>query len=410
MSSHFKVSWVYYTNMFQVKIKEFFMLVCITPKRCLPFILALELCSCQKDIIDLKATPLSDKGNIPIYHIDSKIIFENNAFYQKKQFLTDNTAKKLESSYRYVIKTGDKLNITIWGHPNLNNPNILTVVSRRPDQNTRNNTVVTSKSGTVFTVNDLGDIDYPYIGRVHLSGRTIPNAAYLLKQKIKRYIKNPSLNLDVFEYANAHVNVLGAVNKPQRIPLTNVSLNLADAIATAGGESREGNVRNVELKRDNHIYHLDLLAKSNARGYEINLHPGDLVYVNRYYQTRIYVLGELMKPNVVWLQDDHASITEALATAEGLNIPRAKQDVYVIRVENDKFPKAYYVNMGKPAGLLLASNFKLRPNDVVYVGTRDLTAWNDVVSQLLPTAMTIEFSTRAVNDLTRSIRDIQNLN
>lgn len=356
----------------------------------------------------MKATPLSDKGKIPIYHIDSNVIFKNNAYYQKKQFLTDKTAKQLESSYQYVIKRGDKLNITIWGHPNLNNPNILTVVSRRPDKNTRNNVMVTSKSGAVFTVDDLGNIDYPYIGQVHLSGRTIPNAAYYLKLKLKRYIKNPYLNLDVFEYANAHVNVLGAVNKPQQIPLTNVSLNIADAIAAAGGESRQGNIRSVELKRGNQTYYLDLLAKSNAMGYEINLHPGDFVYVNRYYQTRVYVIGELIKPRVVWLQDDLVSITEALATAEGLDIPRAKQDVYVIRVDEKKFPQAFYVNLSKPAGLLLASNFKLRPNDVVYVGTRDVSVWNDVVSQLLPTAMTIEFSTRAVNDITRSIRDIQN--
>lgn len=366
------------------------------------------LCSCASIDSKKKEMPINDKSNIPIYPIDSNVIIKNNEFYQKRQYLTDKTAKQLDATYQYIIKTGDKLTITIWGHPNLNNPNILTVVTRRPDQNTSNQSVITSKSGTVFTVDDLGNIDYPYVGKVHLAGRTIPNASFHLKTKIAQYIKMPSINLDVFEYANAHVNVLGAINKPQRIPLTNVSLNIADAIATAGGESLEGNIRNVELKRGNQTYYLDLLAKNNARGYEVNLHPGDLVYVNKYYQTRVYVIGELMKPSVVWLQDNHVSLTEALATAEGLNIPRAKQDVYVIRVDEGQCPEAFHVNLLKPAGLLLASNFKLRPNDVVYVGTRDITAWNDVVSQLLPTAMALEYSTRSVNDITRSIRDIQN--
>ncbi len=262
----------------------------------------------------------------------------------------------------------------------------------------------------MFTVDDNGDIFYPYVGRVHLAGRTLSNARYYLKTRIAKYIKHPSVNISVAEFANAHVDVLGAVNKPSRIPLTQVPLSLSDAISQAEGENEFGNLRNVILKRGNKTYHINLLAKNNSTSDKIILEPGDVVFVNKFSETRIYVLGEVFEPTVVWLEDDHLNLADALSSAKGTIIERAKKDVFVIRLNQQHHPVAYEVNLSKPAGLLLASRFKLRPDDVIYVGTRNVTVWNDIIRQLLPTAQLVENVTRSVSNVTRAISDIDDIN
>lgn len=332
------------------------------------------------------------KTPIPIYPINSLTTEINNQFYNTKKLITDNIAKKLTTPYQYKMKPGDQINIIIWGHPNLNNPN---------------NAAIANTPGAIFTVDDNGDIYYPFIGKVHFSGLSISNARALLKGKISKFIKNPSVNLSVVKFANAHVNVLGAVNKPKWLALTEVPLSLADAIGQSEGVTELGDLRNVVLKRNKETYKIDLLEKNNTINSQIILQPDDLVYVSQYSETRVFVVGEVFEPRVVWLQDDRLNITEALAASQWLNIPRAKKDIYVLRLEKDHQPAAYKLNISKPAGILLGSQFKLRPNDVVYVGTNDLAVWNDIVSQLLTTALVLENSTRSVSNSTRAIRDIQ---
>lgn len=57
--------------------------------------------------------------------------------------------------------------------------------------------------------------------------------------------------------------------------------------------------------------------------------------------------------------------------------------------------------MSDATSLIMATNFRLQPYDVVYVTTAPVARWNRLVAQLLPTI-------NGVRDLTTSASDIHN--
>ena len=62
--------------------------------------------------------------------------------------------------------------------------------------------------------------------------------------------------------------------------------------------------------------------------------------------------------------------------------------IYVIRGEYDK-PKIYRLDASSPDALLLATQFPLKPKDVVYVASTDIARWNRIIQQILPTIQTL---------------------
>lgn len=336
------------------------------------------------------SSPARVNNTIHVIIVDERVVMDNNHAILNAETANLKQLDHLSSRFNYVLEVGDQINILVWGQPELNNPSI-------------NN--LTRDPGVVFTIDQQGKIYYPYVGGIKLSGLTPFQARHLLSQRLSKFFKQAEVNLVVVTYANAHINVLGAVNEPKRIPLTEVPLPITTAITMAGGESKEGNIRNVILKRAKKRYQFDLLALKNNKAKDIIMQPFDTVFVNRYYNKRVYVLGELSEPNIVWLEDERANVADALSSTHGLIIQRANKMVYVLRRDAKNNPLVYTFNTHRLDGLILASHFKLAMNDVVYVCSKPITLWNDIIQQLLPTVMIGELSTRSAANIGRAKRD-----
>jgi len=54
---------------------------------------------------------------------------------------------------------------------------------------------------------------------------------------------------------------------------------------------------------------------------------------------------------------------------------------------------AFHINGGDPVNLLVATKLELRPDDVIFVSEQPVTAWNRVVSRLLPSATIVNQAT-----------------
>ena len=111
-------------------------------------------------------------------------------------------------------------------------------------------------------VNEGGLISMPLIGPVQVGGLTPQEAEQQISERLRKYVRNPQVNLFVTEYASQNVTVSGAVKEPGLFPLKG-RLTLMQAIAQAGGLNEVGNEEEIVLFR--------LQKDHSMQAYVINL-------------------------------------------------------------------------------------------------------------------------------------------
>ncbi len=111
-----------------------------------------------------------------------------------------------------------------------------------------------------------------------------------------------------------------------------------------------------------------------------------------------YVLGEVTKPTAIYLNDTPLDLSTALSYAGWVNLNSADvKNIYVMRLVKDMQVDVYRLDATNPTALLFASEFVLKPSDVVFVSTAGVAQFNRVITQFLNAAQVIWFSTSAVN-------------
>ncbi len=120
--------------------------------------------------------------------------------------------------------------------------------------------------------------------------------------------------------------------------------------------------------------------------------PSVLVRVADFRSQKIYVMGEVLKPGFLPINDQPLSITDALTMSGSLD-PNASdpRHIYVIR-GSMTHPEIYWLNAANPTALLLGERFQLQNHDIVIVSTAALTRWNRFLNQMLPSLQTIWYT------------------
>ena len=111
------------------------------------------------------------------------------------------------------------------------------------------------------------------------------------------------------------------------------------------------------------------------------------VTVTGFQSQRIYVLGEVARPQKISLTQPPLSLTDALGLVNGLNNNTSNSsEVYVIRQADgiNGLPRIFRADFSSPATFLNASSFYLAPQDIVYVNANGTARWNRVISQFFP--------------------------
>jgi len=109
-----------------------------------------------------------------------------------------------------------------------------------------------------------GTINFPLIGIVQISGRTVTQAASTIRDRLlKGYLRNPQVRVNVIQYASRRITVLGQVQKPGSYVLPNEErIDLLQAIAMAGGFTRMADEGRVLVRRN--VNGVDTILKVNA--------------------------------------------------------------------------------------------------------------------------------------------------
>ena len=280
-----------------------------------------------------------------------------------------------ENDYEYRIGRGDVLSITVWEHPQLTIP----AGEYR------------SAELAGHLVDADGSIYYPFVGTVEVAGLTTAEVRRLLTEKISHYIRQPQLDVRVAAFRSKRAFVAGQVQQPTVMALEDRPITLLEAINRAGGATPEADQRNVVFIRDDQRMELDLLSLHRGDpAWSLTLQDGDQLYVPDRSDDKVFVLGEVAQPSTLPRHNGRLSLAEALSNAQGLDKSVADGDrIYVLRGELDA-PRIYHLDGRAPDALLLASSFELEARDVIYVATANVSRWNRVLSQLLPTIVTLD--------------------
>ena len=298
----------------------------------------------------------------------------------------------------YTIAPYDVLQVTVWDHPELTTP---TGQFRGPEENGN-------------PVNADGTMYYPHVGVVSVAGKTVAEVRALLTEKLARVVMKPQLDVRIAAFRGKRVQITGEVMAPSVMPITDVPLRVQDAIAFAKGFTPEtigpaGGVvgadpSNVTLARGGKTYRLDLLALYERGDLSQNwlLQDGDVINVGDRNGNRVFILGEVKQQQAKLMVKRRMTLAEAIGDSSGVDFSAANlEKVYVIRGDFQA-PAIYRLDASSADALLLATQFQLRPKDVVYVATNELTRWNRVMVQILPTvqamydaAVTVDIARRA---------------
>ncbi|MEW6200641.1 MAG: polysaccharide biosynthesis/export family protein [bacterium] len=126
-----------------------------------------------------------------------------------------------DTEYRYLIKPGDKMAIMVWPYEDLTME-----IQVRPD----------------------GMVSYPFIGEFKVEGLSAGEVGEKIAEAVKEYVHEPKVAVNLTQFRQPRIYVLGQVNKPGLYDIKKGDTVL-DALSAAGGATKRASLKKVGLIR-----------------------------------------------------------------------------------------------------------------------------------------------------------------
>lgn len=236
----------------------------------------------------------------------------------------------------YMIKTGDRLEINIWGHQDLQKK---------------------------ITVHTNGSIMFPLIGKVQLKGKSVSEVKNYIAGEMGRYIKNPDVIVTIIEPRVLNIGVFGGVNKEGVLTSTN-PISLQEAISRAGGFMTDSDISDITIYTPDGNREINLETRPDLMK-EVMLGDNYSIYIPRLVQ-RFSVIGEVKKPGS-FKYEPGITILEAIARSGYLTEKADIEQIIVERFSPQK--QRFTLRLEKEVSLDVSElNFELHPGDIIYIG------------------------------------------
>jgi protein involved in polysaccharide export with SLBB domain len=220
----------------------------------------------------------------------------------------------------YIVGPGDELNVLLWGRIN------------------RAFKLSVQRDGTVLV---------PQVGPLPVAGLSFAQAQKTIESQIDQ-IEGVQSDVTMGRIKTIQVFTIGQVAEPG---LQNVSAlaHVSDALVAAGGVSKTGSLRRVELRRDNHVIRIvdlySLLLHGDISADE-RLQPRDVVFVPVVGPV-VGVAGDV-KNSAIYELKGNETIESVLRMAGGVSAFGYAQRVQVERVQNHQQRIALDVDLDNP--------------------------------------------------------------
>ena len=208
--------------------------------------LLLQSCIPMRKVVYMKNNPISDKEistTPPVHHLEiGDVLFVR------------------------VLNSNDKSYEFFNVETNTNSP--------------ANNTSMASLYLNGSTINSLGMIEIPVIGKIFLLGQNLEEAKISIQKVVDEYLQDAIV---IVKLANFQVTILGEVNNAGTFPVFKESVTIFEALAMAGDLSDYANRQKLKIVRTHNnkknIYAIDLTDQQLLLSDFYYLRNDDMIYV-----------------------------------------------------------------------------------------------------------------------------------
>jgi protein involved in polysaccharide export with SLBB domain len=230
------------------------------------------------------------------------------------------------------------------------------------------NVVVSMYGGAEFQkaylVGKDGAIFPEGMGKIYLAGYTFENARRLLYARFAAVVpQGTNIDISLGQPRTINVNVVNEVNNPGIVTISAFS-NAFNVIQLAGGITNNGNLRNIQIKRNGRVIEeIDVYKylQTGEAGKRIYLQNNDFIIVP-FYEKRVLVTGQFRRPMYYQLRRDEG-VKALLKYSGGLTAEALASSLKIIRSQNES---QVLINVNATAILRFAGQDAiLRDGDIV---------------------------------------------
>lgn len=219
----------------------------------------------------------------------------------------------------------------------------------------------------VATIDEDGKFQVPFFDKtIEAKCRTEKELRADVTQLLSKYLRNPQISVRVTQRkSRPPATIFGEVRNPQQVDLRREA-RLLELLSFAGGvtddaggmiqifrtqppmcaESTEENSWKAEsqngLDVPSRMYSLSSLRQGREEANPV-IYPGDVIVVQK--ASPVYITGEVVAPQGIYLKEGGTSLTEAIAKVNGVRREAKTKDIKIYRLKaNSKEREIIRVN------------------------------------------------------------------
>ena len=242
---------------------------------------------------------------------DSTTIYGHALFKNKFEVIDDEVGREVTKvPNSYVLAQGDEIAVSIFG---------------------------TSQFTGKYVIDERGFIYPEEIPSIYLQGLTLAQAREIIMKTFDRFFifQRDQIAINLSSPREILVNIFGEVKKPGSYTISALNSSF-QALYNAGGPKSTGSVRNIKVINDGVTSNLDVYALmvNPEKNNDLQISENTLINVP-FAEKIISINGEVKRPMLYELKD-REGILSLIKFAGGLTPKAFKQNVTIIRYENDQ--------------------------------------------------------------------------
>src|SRR3989304_4435121 len=276
------------------------------------------------------------QGKTPLFVSSEVEQFGYNLFEQPPS--TFAPVDTLPVSPDYLVGPGDEVKISIWGKIN---------------------------ADYTAEIDNDGKITVYQIGMLYLTGLTFSEVKETIEKAFSRNYRpeEVKINVSLGRLRTITVFVVGKAQKPGSYTVSSLS-TLINALFAAGGPSKNGTMRDIQVKRNGvtitNFDFYDFLLKGDKKK-DIRLLPEDVIFIPPVGPLTA-VIGYVNTPAIYELKEEK-TVREVIGLAGGLNDIAFKGRLQIERIIENKYGTVYDANIED----IKSSDINIQPGDLIKI-------------------------------------------